>query len=72
MGETADAVKDQAGKLWDETKRRGSDLASKGLKEAEAQGLTPEAGGNAARTVATKIASFAEKAGSDIVDRARR
>jgi len=72
MGETADAVKDQAGKLWDETKRRGSDLASKGLKEAEAQGLTPEAAAKAARTIATKVAGFAEKAGNDIVDRTRR
>ena len=32
MGDTADAVKDQAGKLWDETKRRGADLASKRLE----------------------------------------
>lgn len=72
MGDSADAVKDQAVKLWDETKRRGSELASKGLNEVEAQGLTPEATANAARRVATKIAGFAEKAGSDIVDRARR
>lgn len=72
LGETADAVKDQAGKLWDETKRRGADLASKGLKEAEAQGLTPEAAARAARTVASKVAGFAENAGSDIVNRTTR
>ena len=72
MGDTADAVKDQAGKLWEETKRRGADLASKSLKEAEAQGLTPEATSKAARTIVTKVAGFAEKAGNDIVDRTRR
>jgi len=72
MGDTADAVKDQAGRLWDETKRRGADLASKSLNEAEAQGLTPEAAAKAARTVVTKVAGFAEKASGDIVDRTRR
>lgn len=72
MGDTADAVKDQAGKLWDQTKRRGADLASRSLKEAEAQGLTPEAASTAARTIVKKVADFAEKAGTDIVDRARR
>lgn len=72
MGDTADAVRDQAGKLWDETKRRGTDLASQSLKEAEAQGLTPEEAANAARSVVTKVARFAEKAGNDIVERTRR
>ena len=72
MGDTADAVKDQAGRLRDETKRRGADLASKSLKEAEAEGLTPGAASKAARTIATKVAGFAEKAGNDIVDRTRR
>jgi hypothetical protein len=72
MGDTADTVKDHAGKLWDETKRRGADLASKGLKEAEAQGLTPEAASQAARSIVTKVAAFAERAGNDIVDRTRR
>ena len=72
MGDTADAVKDQAGKLWDETKRRGADFASRSLSEAEAQGLTPRAASKAAQTVATKVAGFVEKAGADIVDRTRR
>jgi len=72
MGDTADSVKDHAGKLWDETKRRGADLASKSLKEAEAQGLTPEAASAAARTIVKKVAGFAERAGTDIVDRTRR
>ena len=72
MGDQADAVKDQAGKLWDETKRRGADFASKGLREAEAQGLTPSAAAKAAQTLVTKVAGFAEKAGTDIVDRTRR
>ena len=48
MGDTADAVKEGAEELWKETKRRGVDLASRGLEEAEAQGLTPEAAGKAA------------------------
>ncbi len=72
MGDTANAVKDQAGKLWDETKRRGADLASQGLKEAEAQGLSPGASSKISRTIATKVAGLAEKTGNDIVDRARR
>jgi len=72
MGDTADAVKDQAGRLWDETKRRGADFASQSLKEAEAQGLTPEAASTAARTIVRKVTGFAEKAGTDIVDRTRR
>ena len=72
MGETADAVKDRAGELWDETKKRGADLASKGLAEAERQGLTAEAAGAAARSIVSKVAGLAEKAGNDIVDRTRR
>ena len=72
MGDKADAVKDQAGKLWDETKRRGADLASKGLKETEAQGLTPAAAAKAAQTLVSKVAGLAEQAGNDIVDRTRR
>jgi hypothetical protein len=72
MGDTADAVKDQAGKLWDETKRRGADLTSRSLEEVEAHGLTPDAAAKAARTVAKRVAGFAEKAGAEIVDRTRR
>ena len=72
MGDTADAVKEGAEELWTETKRRGVDLASRGLEEAEAQGLTPEAAGKAARSLTSKVASVAEKAGNDIVDRTRR
>jgi hypothetical protein len=72
MGDTADAVKGQAEKLWDQTKRRGADLASKGLKEAEAQGLTPEAAAQAARTIAAKVAGLAESTASGIVGRTRR
>jgi hypothetical protein len=72
MGETADALKDRAGKLWDETKHRGTDLASQGLKEAEAQGLTPEAAARAVRSVASKVAGLAENIGSDIVNRSTR
>jgi hypothetical protein len=68
MGETADAVKDRAGEVWKETKRRGADLASKGLEEAERQGLTAEAAGAAARSIVSKVAGLAEKAGNDIAD----
>ena len=72
LGETADTVKDQAGKLWDETTRRGADLASKGLDEAEAQGLTPAAAAQAVRIVTDRVAGLADKTMTDIVDRMTR
>jgi hypothetical protein len=71
-GDAADTVRDRAGELWSETKRRGTDLASKGLEEAEAQGLTPQAAADAARSAANRVAGFAERASRDIVDRVTR
>ena len=49
MGDTADSLKDKAQELWDETARRAESMAAKGLEEAKAQGLTPEAAGQALR-----------------------
>jgi hypothetical protein len=71
MGGTADTVRQSAGKLWSETKKRGADIASKGLEEAKAQGLTPEAAGDAARAVASKVAGVVERASKDVADRLR-
>lgn len=71
MGDTADTVKDRASELWAETKKRGADLASTGLEEAEARGLTPEAAGTAARTIASKVVGLAEKTGKDIIEKTR-
>ena len=55
--------------LWEEAKKRGTDIASRGLEEAKAQGLTPEAAADVARTIGSKVAGVAEKAGKDIADR---
>jgi hypothetical protein len=69
MGDTADTVKDRAGELWRETKQRAVDTASRGMEEARKQGLAPEAAGNAARNIASKVMGVADKASSDIVGR---
>jgi hypothetical protein len=69
MGSTADAARKRGEALWREAKKRGTETASRGLEEAEAQGLTPKAAADVARTVASKVAGVTEKAGKDIVDR---
>jgi hypothetical protein len=71
MGESADTVKHKAGELWKDTTKRGADIASQGLEEAKVQGLTPEAVGEAARTIASKVAGVAEKASKDVVARVK-
>jgi hypothetical protein len=69
IGPTADAARKRGEALWREAKKRGTEIASRGLEEAEAQGLTPKAAADVARTVASKVAGVTEKAGKDIVDR---
>ena len=69
MGGTADTVRQSAGKLWSETTKRGADIASKGFEEAKAQGLTPEAAGDAVRSVASKVAGVVDRASKDAVNR---
>jgi hypothetical protein len=69
MGSTADAAKSRGEALWQEAKKRGTDLASRGLDEAEARDLTPEAAADVARAIGSKVAGIAEKASKDIVDR---
>jgi hypothetical protein len=72
MGDTADVVKGKAGRLFEDTKGRAADLASKGLKEAELQGLTPGAASEAARNVTTRVAGLVQKVSADVVDRTKR
>ena len=69
MGSTADAAKSRGEALWQEAKKRGTDLASRGLDEAEARDLTPEAAADVARAIGSKVAGIAEKASKDIADR---
>ena len=72
MGETAEAVKDRAGQLWDEAKAAGAELTSKALEEADAQGLTPKAVGAGARDVGSRLAGLADKVAGDLADTVRR
>ena len=69
MGATADAARGRGEALWQEAKKRGTDIASRGLDEAKAQGLTPEAAADVARTIASKVSSITKNAGRDVVDR---
>jgi hypothetical protein len=62
MGDTAHSLKDKAQELWDETTRRAESMAAKGLEEAKAQGLTPEAAGQALRGVTDKVIGAADVA----------
>ena len=69
MGATADAARSRGEALWQEAKMRGTAIASRGLDEAKARGLTPEAAADVTRTIASKVSSVTENAGRDIVDR---
>jgi hypothetical protein len=62
MGDTADSLKDKAQELWGETTSRAESMAVKGLEEAKAQGLTPEAAGQALRGVTEKVIGAADVA----------
>jgi hypothetical protein len=62
VGDTADSLKDKAQELWSETTERAEAMAAKGLAEAKAQGLTPEAAGEALREVTDKVVDVAEVA----------
>ena len=71
MGGTADQLKDQAQELWSETAKRAEAMASKGLEEAKAQGLTPDAAGQALRGVTDKVMGVAEKAKEGVTSRVK-
>jgi hypothetical protein len=62
VGDTADSLKDKAQELWTETTERAEAMAAKGLAEARAQGLTPEAAGEALREVTEKVVDVTEAA----------
>lgn len=66
MGETADSVKEHVQDLVTEKTKQAEALATKGLAEAKAQGLTPAAAGEALRGVTEKIASVVETAGRGV------
>jgi hypothetical protein len=69
MGETADALKEKAQDLATEAAKRAETLASRGLEEAKAQGLTPEAAGKALRGVTEKVVGVADKATEAVATR---
>jgi hypothetical protein len=69
MGDTADSLKDKAQELWSETSTRADLMASKGLEEAKAQGLTPESAGQALRDVTEKAIGVAEAATRSVSER---
>jgi len=66
MGETADSVKEQAQDFVTEKSKQAEAMATKGLAEAKAQGLTPAAAGEALRGVTENLAGVAEKAGRGV------
>jgi hypothetical protein len=69
MGPTSEAARDRGQALWEKAKKRGTEIAIKGLEEAKAQGITPEAAAGAVRTIGSRVAGVAEKASKDIADR---
>ena len=69
MGATADAARGRGEALWEEAKKRGTEIAARGLEEAKAQGITPETAADVARSIGSKVAGVAEKASKDIADR---
>jgi hypothetical protein len=69
MGEAAETVKEKAGEVWSETTERAEAAVSKGLEEARAQGLTPEAAGQAMREVTEKVVDVAERTKRRAVNR---
>jgi len=69
MGETADALKEKAQDLATEAAKRAETLASRGLEEAKAQGLTPEAAGKALRGVTEKVVGVTDKATEAVATR---
>lgn len=56
VGEASDAVKDRAQDIVSAKVQEAQAMASKAFKEAEAEGLTPRAAGDALRGVADKVA----------------
>lgn len=71
MGATAEAAWNRGKTFIDETQERISEATLRGLEEADAQGLTPEAAGNAARTIASRVIGVAERAGQDLAHRVK-
>ncbi len=69
MGDTANSLKDKAQELWSETTRRAESMAAKGMEEARAQGLTPEAAGQALRGMTEKVIGAADAAKQSISGR---
>jgi hypothetical protein len=62
VGEASDSVKDRAQEFLSTKAQEAKTMASKALKESEAEGLTPKAAGEALRGVADKVAKVVEKA----------
>jgi hypothetical protein len=69
MGDTADTLKDKAQELWSEASTRADLMGSRGLEEAKAQGLTPEAAGQVLRDVTEKAIGVAEATKRSVSER---
>lgn len=66
MGEASDELKEKAQDFVSEKADQMKSMAARALQEAEAQGLTPRAAGDALRGLADKAAGVAETAGRSL------
>ena len=66
MGETSEALKEQARDLVSGKVDQAKDMAQRALQEAQAQGFTPRAAGDALRGFADKVVGVAETAGQSL------
>lgn len=70
LGETSDALKEQASDLLSEKAGQAESMARTALQEAERKGLTPQAAAVAAGEIADKAATVADEARSTLVRKA--
>jgi hypothetical protein len=66
MGEASETLKEKAYDLASDKAQQAKSMAERGLQEAEAQGLTPRAAGDALRGLADKVVGVAETAGRSL------
>lgn len=69
MGATADTARDRAADLAEQAKSKGSQAVSRGLREAQAQGINPAAAGAALREVVEKADAVVSETIDDVADR---
>ncbi len=66
MGEASETLKEKAYDLASDKAQQAKSMAERGLQEAEAQGLTPRAAGDALRGLTDKVVGVAETAGRSL------